>query len=60
MISSLTQMVEKVKALNKKHKIAIAWAQDSNTIVAVSRAVREGFAEAIMIGLPNNIRRLCC
>lgn len=52
-------MVEKVHALKKKHKIAVAWAQDSNTIGAVSKAVKDGFAEAIMIGLPEEISRLC-
>ncbi len=52
-------MVEKVNAMKKKHKIAVAWAQDSNTIGAVSNAVDNGFAEAIMIGLPNEIARLC-
>lgn len=52
-------MVEKVNALNKKHRIAVAWAQDSNTIGAVSKAVSDGFIEAIMIGIPDEIERLC-
>ena len=52
-------MVEKVHALKKKHRIAVAWAQDSNTIGAVSRAINHGFAEAIMIGLPGEIVKLC-
>ncbi len=48
-----------VHALKKKHRIAIAWAQDSNTIGAVSKAVHNGFVEAIMIGLPDEIAILC-
>lgn len=52
-------MVEKVKASGRKQKIAVAWAQDTNTIGAVSKAVSEGFAEAIMIGVPDEITRLC-
>ncbi len=52
-------MVEKVNALKKKHRIAVAWAQDSNTIGAVSKAVSDGFIEAIMIGIPDEIERLC-
>lgn len=52
-------MVEKVNAMKKKHRIAVAWAQDSNTIGAVSKAVSDGFIEAIMIGIPDEIERLC-
>ncbi len=52
-------MVEKVKASGRKQKIAIVWAQDTNTIGAISKAVSEGFAEAIMIGIPGEITRLC-
>jgi phosphate butyryltransferase len=48
-------MVEKVLSLKKKERIAVAWAQDSNTIGAVYKAVKEGFAEAIMIGNPSAI-----
>lgn len=43
-------MVEQVKELNKKFKIAVAYAQDSNTIGAISQAINDGFIEAIMIG----------
>jgi len=59
MIASLGQMVDKIKALKKRHKIAVAWAHDSNTIGALSKAVSDGFAEAIMIGRQNEITRLC-
>lgn len=46
-------------ALDKKQRIAVAWAQDSNTIGAVHKAVVSGFAEAIMIGNPDEIISLC-
>ena len=59
MITTLEQMAEKVKALGKKRRIAIAWAQDSNTIGAVHKAVENGFAEALMIGKPAEITDAC-
>jgi len=59
MIRSLDQMVEKVLSSGRKHRIAVAWAQDSNTIGAVYKAVAEGFAEALMVGDPAAIRKLC-
>ena len=52
-------MVENVKVSGRKHRIAVAWAQDSNTIGAIARAVDDGFAEAIMIGSQQEINRLC-
>jgi phosphate butyryltransferase len=59
MITTLVQMVEKVRELDKKHRIAIAWAQDPNTVGAVHKAVMDGFAEAIMIGKPDDIADAC-
>jgi phosphate butyryltransferase len=59
MITTLEQMVEKVMELNKKRRIAVAWAQDSNTIGAVYKAVTAGFAEALMIGKPASIIESC-
>jgi phosphate butyryltransferase len=59
MIRSLDQMVEKVLSSNRKFRIAIAWAQDSNTVGAIHKAVADGFAEAIMIGKSTEIKRLC-
>ena len=52
-------MVDNVRALKKKHRIAVAWAQDPNTVGAVSKAVDKGFAEAVMIGIPDEITRIC-
>jgi phosphate butyryltransferase len=59
MIRTLDQMVEKVMALGKKYRVAVAWAQDSNTIGAVSKAVNTGFIEAILIGNPSEIIKTC-
>ncbi|MCU0455858.1 MAG: phosphate acyltransferase [Bacteroidales bacterium] len=59
MISSLDQMVEKVLSLRRKHVIAVAWAQDPNTVGAVRRAVTDGFAEAIMVGDPAAVKAVC-
>jgi len=59
MIRALDQMVEKVLSLNKKHRIAVAWAQDINTISAIHKAVNFGFADAIMIGQPSEIKSIC-
>lgn len=59
MIRSLDQMVEMVLALNKKHRIAVAWAQDSNTLNAINNAVKASFVEAILIGKSVEIKRLC-
>lgn len=52
-------MVEKVRSLDKRHRIAVAWAQDSNTVGAIARAVDDGFADAIMLGKEKEILRVC-
>jgi phosphate butyryltransferase len=59
MIRTLDQMVERVLALEKKHRIAVVWAQDKNTINAINKAVTNGFAEAILIGKPQEIIITC-
>jgi phosphate butyryltransferase len=59
MIRSLDKMVEKVLSLKRRFRIAVAWAQDPNTVSAIHRAVEDGIAEAIMIGNPGAIRNLC-
>ena len=55
MIRNLEQMEEKVLALNKKHRVAVAWAHDTNTIGALKKAVTKGFIEAILIGKTSEI-----
>jgi phosphate butyryltransferase len=59
MIRSLDEMVEKVLSLHKKHRIAVAWAQDINTISAIHKAVNFGFADAVMIGQSSEIKNIC-
>jgi phosphate butyryltransferase len=49
MIRTLEQIEEKVLTLNKRYRIAVAWAQDTNTIGAIDKAVKKGFVEAILI-----------
>lgn len=50
-------MAETVRTAGIRHRIAVAWAQDENTIGSLGRAVREGFAEALMIGRKDEIAR---
>jgi phosphate butyryltransferase len=59
MIKTLDQMVEKVRSLKKRHSIAVAWAQDPNTIGALAKAVDDGFASAILIGKEQEIVKTC-
>jgi phosphate butyryltransferase len=50
MIAKLQQMADLVKGSGRKYRIAVAWAQDPNTIGSVYKAINEGFAEAFLIG----------
>lgn len=59
MITSLSQLAETVRRAGKRKKIAVAWAQDPNTVGSLSRAVEEGFAEAMMIGCRREILETC-
>lgn len=54
-IRSLKELVEHVKSSGQRKKIAVAYAQDPNTIGAIAKAVNEGFAEAFMVGDVNAI-----
>jgi len=59
MITSLRQMADTVRLSGVKKRIAVAWAQDPNTVGSLKRAVAEGFAEAIMIGRREQILAAC-
>jgi phosphate butyryltransferase len=59
MIKTLDQMVRKVLLLEKKHRVAVAWAHDLITIRAIQKAVNEGFAEALLVGNSSEIVKLC-
>jgi len=52
-------MEEMVVALKKKRRVAVAWAQDTNTIGAVSKAVKRGLIDAILVGNPSAIKKTC-
>ncbi len=52
-------MEKKVLGLKKKHRISVAWAQDSNTLGALYKAVNKGFVEAVLIGKKKEIVSLC-
>jgi phosphate butyryltransferase len=49
-INSLEQLVSHVKESGLKKKVAVAWAQDENTLGAIAKAVKEGFLTALMVG----------
>lgn len=59
MITSLGMMTEAVRSSGRRYRIAVAWAQDPNTVGSLQRAVGEGFAEALMIGQREQIVRTC-
>jgi phosphate butyryltransferase len=59
MITTLDQMVGNVLALKKIQRIAVAWAQDPNTLNALETAVSKGFAEAILLGNKKEIELAC-
>lgn len=55
-IRTLDQLAEHVRGAGIRRKIAVALAEDDNTIGAIARAVKDGIAEAIMIGDAAKIR----
>lgn len=57
-VKSLDQMVGKLKELNIRKKIAVAVAEDDNTIGALVEAGRSGFAEPVLIGDREKIEML--
>jgi phosphate butyryltransferase len=57
-IRNLEQLVKHVKKAGVCRKIAVAMAEDENTIGAIAKAVREGIAEAVMIGEAARIREV--
>jgi phosphate butyryltransferase len=59
MIRTLDQLEENVLSTGRRYRLAVAWAQDANTIQAVDRAVRKGFIEALLIGNPAEIIKTC-
>jgi len=52
-------MVESVLSLKKRYRVAVAWAQDTNTIGALYRTVSEGFVDPFLIGRADDILKTC-
>jgi len=59
MICTLDQMVERVLSFHRKYRIAVAWAQDANTIGAIHKASNCGLIDVILIGQPAGIKNIC-
>ncbi|MCB5254341.1 MAG: phosphate acyltransferase [Candidatus Cloacimonadaceae bacterium] len=57
-MKSLNEIVVKAKALGKKTRVAVAVAEDSNTLGALARAANEGFVYPILIGSLQRIKSL--
>lgn len=58
MITKLEQLIPAVVARGKR-RIAVAYAQDTHTLVAVNNAVKYGIVDAILIGDKAIIEKLC-
>ncbi|HPW66360.1 MAG TPA: phosphate acyltransferase [Salinivirgaceae bacterium] len=56
-ITKLDQISEQLIAKKIKKRVAVAWAQDPNTIGALAQAVDEGFVDAIMVGDKSQIEK---
>ena len=59
MITSLDQMVKCVLESGRKNLVAHARAHKSNSIRSLMQAVKDGFAEALLIGQPEIILDVC-
>lgn len=55
-IRSLEQLAEQVKTRGVRKKLAVAMAEDANTMGAIARAIHDGIADAVMIGDAHRIR----
>ena len=58
-IRTLEGLVDHVRTLKGAKRLAVAFGQDPNTIGAVSRAVKEGFVQAFLIGHEEKIVETC-
>lgn len=58
-ITRLSELADHVKAKGTKTRIAVAVAEDSNTLGAILRAEQEGFVLPILLGSVERIRSLC-
>ena len=58
-IRTLEGLVDHVRTLKGAKRLAVAFGQDPNTIGAVSRAGKEGFVQAFLIGHEEKIVETC-
>ena len=58
MITKLTELAEKAISSSKKTRIAVAVAEDNNTINAILKATNNGFVSPILIGNKDKITAL--
>ncbi|MDZ4121336.1 MAG: phosphate acyltransferase, partial [Candidatus Cloacimonadaceae bacterium] len=59
MIKSLNELAEYVKSSGVKTRIAVACAEDQNTLGAIARAVQDGFVHGILLGSRQKILSVC-
>jgi len=59
MIRNLQEIEKEVLSLKKRRRVAVAWAQDTNTLSAVSKAVKTGLIEAVLVGDRHEIEKRC-
>jgi len=59
MITRLNHLADYIRSSGRRYRIAIAWAQDPNSIGAVLRAANEGFLEPVMLGRKQEIIKVC-
>lgn len=58
MITKLSELAEKAKNSGKKTRIAVAVAEDSNTINAILQAIKDDFIYPVLIGNETKIKEL--
>lgn len=58
MITRLEELVTAAKSRARK-RMVVAYAQDAHTLEAVSAAVKLGVVDAILVGDPDEIQRIC-
>lgn len=58
-IRSLEELANYVRSTGKRTRIAVARAEDPNTIASIGKAVKEGFVEGILIGSEPKIEGVC-
>jgi phosphate butyryltransferase len=58
-IRTLQHLADRIRSSGRRTTIAVAAAEDANTLSSIARAVREGFVRAILIGNEERIGSLC-